>query len=55
MTAPYKKNLEKICLQSLLAEFWTLKSVPRGVIYTSKWAPRSFGAMQCVPHFLMET
>ena len=37
------------------AEFWTPQSVPRGVLDPSKCAPRSFGAMQCVPRFLMET
>ena len=37
------------------AEFWTPQSVPRQVLDPSNCAPQSFGAMQSVPRFLMET
>ena len=37
------------------AEFWTPQSLPCGFLDPSTCAPRSFGAMQRVPRFLMET
>ena len=37
------------------AEFWSLWNVPRGIMEPLKCALRSFGAIQCVPRFFMET
>ena len=37
------------------AEFWTPQPLPRGFVDPSTCAPRSFGAMQHVPHGILET
>ena len=45
----------KFAVNLCLSELCSLRSAPRGIMEPSKWAPQSFGPMQCVSHFLLET